>query len=118
MMHYIVFCIDHSYINNMDYIIKFKHAALLNNIMTSSPSLNNNVDYIITCQMEENMKRAQVRDAVKSQMFYFRKNLVPEDDEEEEETDPAPSAKAPKSHDNEYTLMNVDTIINGKVCTI
>lgn len=71
--------------------------------------------YIPISKMEENMKRAQVRDAVSSQMFYFRKNLTPEDDEEEgEETDHAPSAKEPKSHDHEYTLMSVDTIVNGK----
>ena len=60
------------------------------------------------------MKRAQVRDAVSSQMFYFRKSLIPEDDEEED-VDHAPSAKEPKSHDHEYTLMNIDTIVNGKV---
>ena len=57
------------------------------------------------------MKRAVLRDAVKSQQFYFRKSLVPEDEEEVESS----HATKPKSHDHEYTLMDVNTIINGKV---
>lgn len=61
--------------------------------------------------MEENMKRAVLRDAVRSQLFYFRKSLVPEDEEEAELS----HASKPKSHDHEYTLMDVNTIINGKV---
>ena len=65
------------------------------------------------------MRRAQKRDAVKTQEFYFRKSLVPEDE------DDGPSGSIPQqttshehqttSHDHEYTLMTVDTIINGKV---
>ena len=65
------------------------------------------------------MRRAQSRDAVHREMFYFRKSLVPEDDkeEEEEEEDGASGGDTghPRSHDHEYTLMNIDTIINGKV---
>ena len=61
--------------------------------------------------MEENMKRAVLRDAVRSQQFYFRKSLFPEDEEEAELS----HASKPKSHDHEYTLMDVNTIINGKV---
>ena len=60
--------------------------------------------------MEENMKRAQVRDAVHRELFYFRKSLLPEDDEDEDRP-----AVQQSSHDDEYTLMNIDTIINGKV---
>ena len=66
------------------------------------------------------MRRAQNRDAVKSEMFYFRKSLVPEDKEEEEEEEEgegasSSSSKTSVSHDHEYTLMSIDTIINGKV---
>lgn len=64
------------------------------------------------------MKRAQVRDAVNREKFYFRKSLVPEDDDEEEEAGGDSSGShdhMPKSHDNEYTLMSIDTIVNGKV---
>ena len=65
------------------------------------------------------MRRAQSRDAVHREMFYFRKSLVPEDDkeEEEEEEDGASGGGTghPRSHDHEYTLMSIDTIINGKV---
>lgn len=62
------------------------------------------------------MRRAQKRDAVKSERFFFRKSLVPEDKDEgvgdggRDETTPKPA-----SHDHEYTLMSIDTIVNGKV---
>ena len=58
------------------------------------------------------MKRAQSRDAVHRETFYFRKSVVPEDDKEEEQG----GDTHPRSHDNEYTLMSIDTIINGNVC--
>jgi len=61
------------------------------------------------------MKRAQLRDAVKTQEFYFRKSLVPEDEEEEGKTSDGPIHQQPVSHDHEYTLMSVDNIVNGKV---
>lgn len=57
------------------------------------------------------MKRAVMRDAARSQQFYFRKSFVPED---EEDVDSSHASK-PKSHDHEYTLMDTNTIINGKV---
>ena len=60
------------------------------------------------------MQRAQKRDAVGSEKFFFRKSLVPEDKEEEGEVEPDSTPK-PTSHDHEYTLMSIDTIINGKV---
>ena len=63
--------------------------------------------------MQENNKRAQHRDAVNKGMFYFRHQLVPEDDEDEA-TDQSDSAA--KSHDHEYTLMSINTIMNGKAC--
>lgn len=59
------------------------------------------------------MKRAQSRDAVHRETFYFRKSVVPEDDTEDEKEEGDPH---PRSHDHEYTLMSIDTIINGKVC--
>ena len=54
------------------------------------------------------MKRAVLRDAAQSQQFYFRKSFTPEDEEEVD-------SSKPKSHDHEYTLMDTNTIINGKV---
>ena len=69
--------------------------------------------------MQENLKNSQVRDALHRQKFYFRKSLVPED-EEEEPNDGEQAAKMAavgdtKSHEDEYTLMDIDTIMNGKV---
>ena len=66
------------------------------------------------------MHRAIKRDAVNREMFYFRKSLVPEGDEEEELiTDNKETAAATppivQSLDHEYTLMSINTIINGKV---
>ena len=49
-----------------------------------------------------------MRDAVNSQKFYFRKSVVPEDEEEEKD-------HTPQSHDHEYTEMSINTILNGKV---
>ena len=68
--------------------------------------------------MEENMKTAITRDAARNGLFYFRKSLLPEDDEDEEVNDTPPTEATPEpppSHENEYALMNIDTIINGKV---
>ena len=56
--------------------------------------------------MEQNMCRAINRDAVHREKFYFRKCLVPDKEEE---------AANPPSIDSEYTLMSINTIINGKV---
>ncbi len=60
------------------------------------------------------MKSAQNRDAVRTEKFYFRKSIVPED-EDEAETVSSSASQSTKSHDQEYTTMSVDTIINGKV---
>jgi len=60
------------------------------------------------------MKRAQKRDAVQTERFYFRKSIVPED-RDEVETASSSTSQFAKSHDQEYTTMTVDTIINGKV---
>ncbi len=56
------------------------------------------------------MRRSQLRDAVNSQKFYFRKSVVPEDEEEAKD-------HPPQSHDHEYTEMSINNIINGKVST-
>lgn len=64
--------------------------------------------YIPMSKAKENLKRAQMRDAVNSQKFYFRKSVVPEDEEEEAKDHP------PQSHDHEYTEMSINTIFNGK----
>ena len=67
------------------------------------------------------MDRAVKRDATRREMFYFRKSLVPDSHDENGETDsgagkePPRSDAAAKSHDHEYTLMSIDTIMNGKV---
>ena len=80
----------------------------------------------LAVQMQENMQRATHRDAVNKGMFYFRHQLVPEDDdkdnEEEEEGQggakaASQSGSATKSHDDEYTQMSINTIMNGKVKT-
>lgn len=60
------------------------------------------------------MRRAQNRDAVHREKFYFRKSCVPEDDPEEG-AEPTSHDHTPKSHDHEYTEMSINTIVNGKV---
>ena len=61
--------------------------------------------------MQENMEHAQQRDAINRKKLFFRKSIVPEDDEDENEEGVEPRG----SHDHEYTEMTVDTILNGKV---
>lgn len=69
------------------------------------------------------MRRAQVRDAIHRELFYFRKNPFPEEEQEKEgvEADGAsagvshPTGPQSKSHDDEYSQMTIDAIINGKV---
>ena len=70
------------------------------------------VSITVTNQMQENMARAQKRDAVRSEKFYFRKSVVPDDDKDDDDKD---GAEPRGSHDHEYTEMSVDAIINGKV---
>ena len=65
----------------------------------------------LTNQMQENMVRAQRRDAIHREKFHFRKSLVPDDDEDDDNEGVEPH----ESHDHEYTEMSMDTIINGKV---
>ena len=60
--------------------------------------------------MQENMVRAQKRDAIRRERFYFRKSVVPDDDEDETNE----GVESRGSHDHEYTEMSVDTILNGK----
>ena len=64
------------------------------------------------------MQRAQRRDAVNQEMFYFRRNTVPENDDEDKESsgDADQSTATSRSHDQEYTLMSINTIMNGKAC--
>ena len=63
------------------------------------------------------MREAQVRDTIHRRKFYFRKSLLPEDEGDDEEALPTTTAATggAVSHDHEYTLMTIDTIINGKV---
>ena len=67
------------------------------------------------------MRHAVKRNATQREMFYFRKSLVPDSHNETGTTDdgvskePAAVATVAKSHDHEYTLMSIDTIMNGKV---
>ena len=65
--------------------------------------------------MQDNFKRSQLRDAVNSQLFYFRKNIVAESKLEKEEGSEC-SQPQPQSQDHEYELMTTDVIMNGNVC--
>lgn len=66
--------------------------------------------------MQENMKRGTRRNAVHTEQFYFRKCLVDDDDDEtKEDSQNFKTRSHEKSHDHEYALMDVNTIVNGKV---
>ncbi|XP_061410150.1 glutamate--cysteine ligase catalytic subunit [Lethenteron reissneri] len=75
--------------------------------------LSYNLNFLIPLsKVDENMKKAQKRDAVRQEMFYFRKDIGAV-------CNPAldscpPCANGTDSQDESYILMSVDTIINGK----
>ena len=67
-----------------------------------------------TSQVDENMQKAQRKDAVKTEKFWFRKNITTFS------SPPACTACCHSSSESKtetdcYTLMTVDEIINGKV---
>ncbi|XP_078471865.1 glutamate--cysteine ligase catalytic subunit-like [Lampetra planeri] len=58
-------------------------------------------------KVDQNIRKAQKRNAVLEEMFYFRKDIQAEVD--------APPADDTESEDEVGILMSIDTIINGKV---
>ena len=62
--------------------------------------------------MEENMKLSIERDAIHRNLFYFRKNVLSDDDNSDKIGEPNSTKD---QHHDEYTLMTVNTIFNGNV---
>ncbi|XP_065586886.1 glutamate--cysteine ligase catalytic subunit isoform X3 [Cyrtonyx montezumae] len=75
--------------------------------------LSYKLDFLIPLsKVDENMKMAQKRDAVRQGMFYFRKDICKGGNVV---VDGCGSAQNGTGTDTEeYTLMSIDTIINGK----
>ncbi|XP_015477865.1 glutamate--cysteine ligase catalytic subunit isoform X1 [Parus major] len=75
--------------------------------------LSYKLDFLIPLsKVDENMKVAQKRDAVRQGMFYFRKDICKGGNAV---VDGCGSAQNGTGTDTEeYTLMSIDTIINGK----
>ncbi|XP_052665885.1 glutamate--cysteine ligase catalytic subunit isoform X2 [Harpia harpyja] len=75
--------------------------------------LSYKLDFLIPLsKVDENMKMAQKRDAVRQGMFYFRKDICKGGNTV---VDGCGSAQNGTGTDTEeYTLMSIDTIINGK----
>uniref|UniRef100_A0A8C3EW87 Glutamate--cysteine ligase n=1 Tax=Corvus moneduloides TaxID=1196302 RepID=A0A8C3EW87_CORMO len=75
--------------------------------------LSYKLDFLIPLsKVDENMKVAQKRDAVRQGMFYFRKDICKGGNAV---VDGCGSAQNGTGTDaEEYTLMSIDTIINGK----
>ncbi|XP_071298749.1 glutamate--cysteine ligase catalytic subunit isoform X4 [Agelaius tricolor] len=75
--------------------------------------LSYKLDFLIPLsKVDENMKEAQKRDAVRQGMFYFRKDICKGGNAV---LDGCGSAQNGTGTDaEEYTLMSIDTIINGK----
>ncbi|KAM4772254.1 glutamate--cysteine ligase catalytic subunit [Rhinophrynus dorsalis] len=74
--------------------------------------LSYKLDFIIPLsKVDENMKVAQKRDAVRQGMFYFRKDICKEGFAV---VDGYTAHNGLETEPEEYTLMSIDTIINGK----
>ncbi|XP_043366307.1 glutamate--cysteine ligase catalytic subunit isoform X2 [Dermochelys coriacea] len=75
--------------------------------------LSYKLDFLIPLsKVDENMKVAQKRDAVRQGMFYFRKDICKGGNAVVDGYGPAQIGK--ETDAEEYTLMSIDTIINGK----
>ncbi|XP_050806708.1 glutamate--cysteine ligase catalytic subunit isoform X1 [Gopherus flavomarginatus] len=75
--------------------------------------LSYKLDFLIPLsKVDENMKVAQKRDAVRQGMFYFRKDICKGGNAVVDGCGPARNGK--ETDAEEYTLMSIDTIINGK----
>ncbi|XP_029451573.1 glutamate--cysteine ligase catalytic subunit [Rhinatrema bivittatum] len=75
--------------------------------------LSYKLDFLIPLsKVDENMKVAQKRDAVRQGMFYFRKDISKAGNAVVEECDAAQNGTETCAEN--YTLMSIDTIINGK----
>ena len=58
------------------------------------------------------MKFSIERDAIHRNLFYFRKNVLSDDDNSDKIGEPNSTKD---QHHDEYTLMTVNTIFNGNV---
>ncbi|XP_054425466.1 glutamate--cysteine ligase catalytic subunit isoform X2 [Pteronotus mesoamericanus] len=75
--------------------------------------LSYKLDFLIPLsKVDENMKVAQKRDAVRQGMFYFRKDICKGGNAVVDGCGKAQNS--PELAAEEYTLMSIDTIINGK----
>ncbi|KAM4679809.1 glutamate--cysteine ligase catalytic subunit isoform 1-T1 [Amazona ochrocephala] len=75
--------------------------------------LSYKLDFLIPLsKVDENMKVAQKRDAVRQGMFYFRKDICKGGNAVVDGCSSAQNGTGTSAE--EYTLMSIDTIINGK----
>uniref|UniRef100_A0A3P9AF18 Glutamate--cysteine ligase n=1 Tax=Esox lucius TaxID=8010 RepID=A0A3P9AF18_ESOLU len=76
--------------------------------------LSYKLDFLIPLsKVDENMKVAQKRNAVQTGMFYFRKDIYKGCNPVLDGSSAAQNG-LDNEGDNDYTLMSIDTIINGK----
>uniref|UniRef100_A0A672HLV3 Glutamate--cysteine ligase n=1 Tax=Salarias fasciatus TaxID=181472 RepID=A0A672HLV3_SALFA len=77
--------------------------------------LSYKLDFVIPLsKVDENMKVAQKRNAVQESMFYFRKDIFKGCNPGLDGTASAQNGLETDGGNEEYTLMSIDTIINGK----
>ncbi|XP_071597825.1 glutamate--cysteine ligase catalytic subunit isoform X1 [Heliangelus exortis] len=77
--------------------------------------LSYKLDFLIPLsKVDENMKMAQKRDAVRQGMFYFRKDICKGGNTVVDGCGSAQNGTGTTDTQEEYTLMSIDTIINGK----
>lgn len=62
--------------------------------------------YNVIIKVDENMQKGQKRSAVREEVFWFRKKILPPENEQNHEI---------TETDDEYGAMTINQIINGKV---
>ncbi|XP_061485475.1 glutamate--cysteine ligase catalytic subunit-like [Rhineura floridana] len=82
-------------------------------VLLTRAILSYKLDFLIPLsKVDENMKVAQKQDAVRQGMFYFRKDICKGGNAVVDGCGPAQHGI--ETDGEEYTLMSIDTIINGK----
>lgn len=91
-------------------ITDFENAALVCFIvLLTRVILSYQLNFIIPIsKVDENMKKAQKRDAVRQETFWFRKDITTS------VSPPVAASCCPASNGDVYELMTIDQIINGK----
>uniref|UniRef100_A0A3P8TN77 Glutamate--cysteine ligase n=1 Tax=Amphiprion percula TaxID=161767 RepID=A0A3P8TN77_AMPPE len=110
---------DENESDHFEYSFRFLAEPPIDQLLWRLMILSYKLDFLIPLsKVDENMKVAQKRNAVQEGMFYFRKDIFKGCNPVLDGTASAQNGLETDCGNEEYTLMSIDTIINGKVITV